>query len=670
MTPGTMPATLPGGSWPSPLGAADAGAAALSLGFVTSRAGRLFWIEGRPAERGRSVLVAEGPDGAIRQIVPTSANVRTRVHEYGGLPYAVVGDAVVYSEYADQRLRLLRDVSAGAFEDNATPEPRTPPGYRYADGCAHGDRVFCVREDHSGAGEARNTLVELRLAETSAGRVLFDASDFVAYPRVSADGKQIAFITWNHPDMPFDATRLHVAELSGNGLDNQRIVAGADDTESVLEPQWDGDALYFLSDRGGYWNLYRLRSGAVFQITNFRADLGGPLWQLGTSTYALSGDGRALLRVCRDAVDELVVVDLASGACRRLDLPFCCFQAVGLCDPHTGFAVAASASEPSCLIRFDLQTAAWRAVRRAAERGLAPEFMSQPLALQFPTRPAPDGTPRTAHAFFHPPCHPDFRSVQPPPLLVLLHGGPTAHAAPVYRPEIQFWTTRGFAVAVVNYGGSSGYGRAYRERLRGQWGVIDVQDTVAAVDYLVAQGRVDADRIAVRGGSAGGFTVLLALALTGRFNAGINYYGVADAESLAADTHKFESRYTDRLIAPLPQGLDIYRERSAMRHLDTLRTPLITFQGAEDRVVPPSQSRRLVEALRSRGVPVAYIEFDGEQHGFRGAGNIARALEAELYFLGRIFGFTPAGTIEPVLIDNLACPASQDSPAVPRSLQT
>lgn len=646
------PEVAPYGGWASPISAEQAGAAANALDQVTARDGRLYWVEGRAAEAGRSVLVTQAADGGAVDLTPPGFDVRTRVHEYGGLAYAHAGAAVVFSNFRDQRLYR--------HDGDEPPQPLTPPGFRYADGAPTADgTLFCVREDHTGLGEPRNTIVALatdgKADGSDAGTVLYDGADFVAYPRPSADGRWLAFISWNHPDMPFDATTLHVGALAAGGLAALQVVAGGP-RESVIEPQWDGDgSLYFLSDRSGYWNLYRWRDGHVQQVSAFDADLGGPLWQLGSATYALTGDGRALARVCRDAVDSLVLIDLATGAVAPLDLPFVAFASLGMLAPGTAHALAASATDLPALVTIDLASGAHAIVRRAGEVGLPEAFVSAAEAITFPVPPGADGQPRSAHAFLHLPRNPGFRAPDGdrPPLIALLHGGPTAHASPAFRLALQFWTTRGFAVVLVNYGGSSGFGRAYRERLRGQWGVVDLADAVAAVDFLVAAGRVDADRIIIRGGSAGGFTVLSALAFTRRFNAGINYFGVADAEALARETHKFESRYCDRLIAPLPEGRDVYRARSPIHHLDGFSAPLITFQGAEDRAVPPEQSRRIVAALRGKGVPVAYLEFEGEQHGFRDARNVTRALEAELYFLGRVLGFKPADRLAPFPIDNL-----------------
>lgn len=590
-----------------------------------------------------STLLDTGPT----ELTAPDSNVRSRVHEYGGRPYVVLRDAVVYSEFVDQRLYAC-----------GNDEPLTAPGLRYADGaCGADGALFMVREDHTCAGDPTNSIVRIGLDGGDEERVLFDHSDFVAYPRPSADGR-LAFISWNHPNMPWDATRLCVGRLGDEGLTDLQVVAGegGSQEESVLEPVWAEDGtLYFLSDRSGFWNLYRWRAGAVEPVLKIAADLGGPLWTLGASSYAVASNELALVRICRAAVDALAVIDLKTGSATELPLPQRTFSSIGILDERTGFAVAAPDDAPAALIAFDLVTGDWRTVRSAGEPALAQEYVSRGQAVEFPASSNERDASRTAHAFFYSPTNPQFvgQSGTKPPLIVLLHGGPTAHASPALNLGIQFWTTRGFAVVNVNYGGSSGFGRAYRERLRGKWGIVDLNDAVAAIDHLIAAGQIDGSRVAIRGASAGGYTVLAGLAFTRRFAAGINYFGVADLETIATDTHKFESHYLDSLIAPLPEGLAIYRARSPIHHLNAMDAALITFQGDEDKAVPPEQSRRIVDAVRRRGRPVAYLEFKGEQHGFRQAQNIARAMEAELYFLGKVFGFDPADAVEPVLIDNL-----------------
>ena len=639
----------PCGAWTSPLTPALTAVNAVSLAFASAVGGTLHWIEGRPAEKGRSVWMRRLPTGEVLDVLTVDADVRSSVHEYGGTPWAVVGQKLVYSECADQRLRVC--------DTDGQTRIFSPAGCRYADASlSHDGRNFiCVREDHRGDGQAKNAVVMLNLDRAAdEGLVLFDQSDFVAWPRVSSDGQRVAWVAWNHPAMPWDSTQLWVGELSSTGLSAPQVIAG-EPGESVLEPQWATDgSLYFLSDRRGWWNLYRWHSGVVKPVLELDAELGGPAWQLGTRSYALTDDGRVLLRVNRGTIESLLLLDLATGAQRWLELPFVAFNSVGLLDNDTVFAIAAAVDHPPMLVTISLSTGAHTVVRQAAAAAMGAEWVSRPHAIEFPTTHGPDGASRSTHAWFYPPTNPDHRPLpnEQPPLLVMLHGGPTSHAGPAFKSAVQFWTTRGFAVVDVNYGGSTGFGRAYRERLRGQWGVVDLQDAVAAVDYLARQGWVDGKRVAIRGGSAGGFTVLSALAFTNRFAAGINYYGVADLETLAVDTHKFESRYLDGLVAALPEGRELYRARSPAHHMARCRSALITFQGNADQAVPPQQSRAIVEAAKAAGCPVAYIEFEGEGHGFRKGPNIVRALEHELVFLGCVFGYRPAEDLEPIEISN------------------
>ncbi len=646
----------PCGAWPSPLTPALTAVGAVALSFASAAGGSLYWIEGRPAEKGRSVWLCRGPNGEMREVLDAlsvPADVRSSVHEYGGSACALLGERRVYSDCADQRLRVCTV--------DGESRTLTPAGCRYADlsPAPDGHSLVAVREDHRGSGEAHNAVVRLNAEQVAdEGQVLFDQSDFVAWPRVSGDGQRLAWVTWDHPAMPWDSAQLWVGDLTAAGLSNARVIAGGPG-ESVLEPQWAADgSLYFLSDRSGWANLYRWRddsgAGHVEAVLAMAAELGGPTWQLGTRSYALTTDGQALLRVNRGTVDSLLLLDLNTGAQRWLDLPFVAFGSVGLLDDDTAFAIASSVDQPPMLVTIRLGSGAYSVVRRAGDAVLAPAWVSRPQAIEFPTQAGPDGSSRSAHAWFYPPTSPAHQPLadEKPPLLVMLHGGPTSHAGPAFKSAVQFWTTRGFAVVDVNYGGSTGFGRAYRERLRGQWGVVDLQDAVAAVDCLAGQGWVDGQRVVIRGSSAGGFTVLSALAFTDRFAAGINYYGVADLETLATDTHKFESRYLDGLVAPLPEGRALYRARSPAHHMAQCRAALITFQGSADKAVPPQQSRDIVEAAKAAGCAVAYLEFEGEGHGFRRGPNIVRSLEHELVFLGCVFGYQPAEELAPIEISN------------------
>ncbi|MGH8326179.1 MAG: S9 family peptidase, partial [Steroidobacteraceae bacterium] len=587
---------------------------------------RPYWVESRPAERGRNVIASLAPDGSLESLALTGFDVRSRVHEYGGTPFVLDRGAIYFCNFADQRLYR--------WQAGESPHPFTPEGYRYADFDADPlrERLFCVREDHTHSGEPKNAIVALDERGTDGGVVLFGASDFVAYPRVSPDGRRLAWIGWNHPDMPWDATILYTADLDDGRLTGITAVAGGP-RESVLEPRWSPDgALYFISDRSGWWNLYRLRGG-VERVFAIEAELAGALWTLGQSSYVLTGDGRAVFRYSVEAQDRLGVVELDSGQWRTVSLPLNALSNLQLLSRESVVAVAASSMAEPALVSIDVRTGDHKVLRTPSELTLAADFVSAAEPISFPASAG------AAHAFYYPPRNPDFTAPEGErsPLIVKVHGGPTSHAKPELGRAVQFWTTRGFAFLDVNHGGSTGFGRAYRERLNGEWGVVDVEDVIAAVRYLVQQRHVDSDRIAIRGGSAGGFTVLAALAFHDVFKAGANYYGVSDLEMLARDTHKFESRYLDRLVAPLPAGRAIYEARAPVKHLGGFKAPLITFQGAEDKVVPPEQSRAIVCALREKGVLVEYVEFEGEQHGFRKADSIVRSLEAELDFYLRVF---------------------------------
>ena len=652
------PQQAPYGSWSSPVAAADLARAAVAMSDLQVDGNALLWRESRPAEGGRQVLVRREADGRLHTLTPEGYSVRTRVHEYGGSSHWRLGTDQVFANFSDQRLYLQRG--------DAAPRAITPEGFRYADCVAEPARhaLLCVREDHTAPtkkanGEERNEIVRVFVPKAealsrhdadalqAAGTVLVTGHDFVAYPRLSHDGRQLAWMSWEHPQMPWEHTRLHVAPLREDGsLGDPQQVFGGD--RSVLEPQWDRDGtLYFIDERSGWWNLYVWNGRTVRAVAPMAREFGGPLWQLGMSTYALTGDGRAVARTSLKAVDELGVIDLASGSYRRLDLRYVAFGDVRVDPRGRIITLATPADDEPALIAVDPVDGRVEHLHRTAERTLDRAFVSVGERIEFPTAPGPDGAPRTAHATYYPPLNPGFRGPEgsKPPLIVLIHGGPTSVSKPVFALHRQFWTSRGFALVDVNYGGSTTFGRDYRRRLNGQWGVVDVQDAVAAVDHLVAQGKTDPARVAIRGGSAGGFTTLAALAFTDRFKAGANLFGVSDIKALAATSHKFERLYDVSLIGPPDEAL--YRARSPLFNLEGFREPLITFQGDEDRIVPPEQSRAIVAALDRQGVMHAYFEFAGEQHGFRKAENIIRAQEAELAFYGKVFGFTPADPIPP-----------------------
>lgn len=640
----------PCGTWPSPLSPQRATAAGLVLGWPGVVDGCLHWVEGRPHERGRSVLVGLDADGVARDRVDAEADVRSRVHEYGGLPWCAVGGTLVHAQFSVQRLRFSAP--------DGLLVTLTPPGCRYADlhPLPGTRRLLAVREDHRDAGvPPSNTVVLLDLDLPGKDRVLHDGSDFVASPRVSADGRRVACVRWNHPAMPWDGTELCVADfapdLKPDGALDWQVVAGGP-AESVLEPQWGADgALYFRSDRSGWWNLYRWRAGAgVEALTQLVTDLGEAPWQLGPSSYVLMDRQRVLLCLNDAGWQTLHLLDLGSGRLQPVPLPHVGISHLGRLDAERVFAIGTPVDGPSELLTLDLRDGRHQVIRRSGDAVLDPAAVSRPRPVRFATQPGPDGAPRQSQAWYYPPLLPGHRvpDGERVPLMVVLHGGPTSCSGPAFRAGVQFWTSRGFAVVDVNYGGSTGFGRAWRERLAGQWGVVDLADAVAAVDHLVATEGVDPARVVIRGGSAGGFTVLRALAFTDRFAAGLNYFGVSDLETLARDTHKFESRYLDRLVAPLPQGQAVYRERSPVGHMAEGRGALLTLQGSDDRVVPPQQSRAIVDEARAVGRTVAYVEFEGEAHGFRRADSLVRALQVELAFLGQVLGFQPADELPPL----------------------
>lgn len=645
---------VPFGAWASPITIDVVLSGAVSIGELAVGEDDLVWAELRPEEGGRTELVAHHPDGRRTDLLGDGFSARSRVHEYGGGAWWLHDDLVLFVNDADQRLHRL--------EPGGTPVPITPApdhlrALRYADGCVthDGEWTVCVRESHLPDREPRNEVVAVPL---SGGEpvVLVSGPDFVAAPRVDPGGRRLCWLQWHHPDMPWDATELWVADLVRDGgqpsLRGQRLVAGGTG-ESVAEPRWSPDGvLYACSDRRGWWNLFRfVDDGAPEVVTELPADVAGPAWVFGQARYAVLGDGRVVLAARSDGVDRLAVVEPGSRQARVVASPFTdIFQirAYG-----NGFALVAASftSEPVVAVG-DLPVGSDRAtvalVRPSRDLGLDPRWWSVPEHVTVPV----DGV--ETHALVYPPTNPEVSPPpdEAPPLLVLVHGGPTSAARPHLSLAVQYWTSRGFTVADVNYRGSTGYGRSYRQALEGGWGVIDVDDCVAVADALAGRGRVDPDRRAIRGGSAGGYTVLQALCRGSGFTAGTSLYGVVDLSALAADTHKFESRYLDRLVGP-PDDVDRYRERSPLHHADRIRAPVLLLQGLEDAVVPPSQAEVLVEALRSNGVPFAYLAFEGEQHGFRRADTLRRALAAESSFYGRLFGFELAGGGESVPIENL-----------------
>ena len=637
--------TAPYGSWQSPITSDLIVAGTVGLGQVRLDGEAVYWIEQRPTEGGRNVIVRRTPDGTIADLTPAPFNARTRVHEYGGGAYAVRDGALYFSNFTDQRLYH----QTGAAE----PKPLTAAdGLRYADAVVdtQRSRLICVREDHRLAGqEAVNSLVSIDLAggeET----VIVSGSDFYSNPRFNPDGTQLAWLAWNHPQMPWDGTELWVGTLRSDGsLADVRLVAGGD-AESIFQPEWSPlGILYFVSDRSGWWNLYRVRNGSIEALWEKTADFGRPQWMFGMATYAFASANRIICTYTVDGTWHMASLDPGTRQCDAIALPYTEVSGVHASAGRAVF-LAGSPTEPLAVVQLELETHACTVLRLSSQLDLDPDYLSAPQAVAFPTE-----HDRTAYGLFYPPTNADYVAPQEerPPLVVKSHGGPTSAAQTALDLRIQYWTSRGFAVLDVNYGGSSGYGRAYRQRLNGHWGIVDVDDCVNGAHYLVARGEVNAERLTITGGSAGGYTTLCALTFRSTFRAGASHYGISDLEALARDTHKFESRYPDNLVGPYPERQDVYQARSPIHFTHQLSCPLIIFQGAEDKIVPPNQAELMVAALREKGLPVAYVLFAGEQHGFRKAENIKRALDGELYFYSRIFGFPLAEAIEPVTIENL-----------------
>jgi dipeptidyl aminopeptidase/acylaminoacyl peptidase len=637
----------PYGSWKSPISSDLIVAGTIGLGDIALDGEDIYWVESRPSEGGRSVIVRRTPDGNITDVTPPGFNARTTVHEYGGGAFIVDEGTVYFSNFADQR--LYRQERGSAPRAITSTEKM-----RYADGVIDHRRnlIYCVREDHtSGGRDAVNTLAKVNIDGDESGEVIVSGNDFYSSPRLSPDGKRLAWLTWNHPNMPWDGCELWVGELDEAGRIKQAKLIAGGKSESIFQPQWSpGGVLYFVADRTGWWNLYRLGDRDIEPMCEMKAEFGGPQWVFRMSTYAFESEKRI---IC--AYSELGNWRLASlaTATRKLEPIDVLYAEIASLQVARGRAVfsGGSPTEPTSIVELELSTSRTRVLRRSSTAPVDEAYYSIPRAIEFPTE-----NNLTAYAFFYAPANPDWAapSDELPPLIVISHGGPTSSSSTTLKLSIQYWTSRGFGVLDVNYGGSAGYGRAYRERLRGQWGVVDVDDCVNGARYMVELGEADPERLIIRGGSAGGYTTLAALTFRDVFKAGASYYGVSDLELLEQDCHKFESRYNDSLVGPYPESRELYRARSPIHHADRLSCPIILFQGLEDKVVPPNQAEMMYAAALKKGLPVAYVPFEGEQHGFRKAENIKRSLDGELYFYSRVFGFELAEPVEPVRIENIS----------------
>jgi dipeptidyl aminopeptidase/acylaminoacyl peptidase len=636
----------PFGSWASPITIELLLNGTVSLGRGMSRwdGNDLYWTELRPSEAGRQVIVRRS-DGANTDVTPAGFNARTRVHEYGGGEFAVSGGTVWFANFDDQRIYIQE-------RDGAPVAITAAVDIRHADLLVDAERrrIFAVREDHTtGASEAVNTLVALDWKGDRAAITVAGGNDFYSSPKLSPDGKRLAWLTWKHPNMPWDGTELWVGELDADGsATSARRVAGVPE-ESIFQPEWSPDGeLYFISDRNDWWNIYRVRGEFDEPVCRREAEFGVPQWAFGMTRYGFVGSGEIVCLYSEAGSTKLGLLDTATGKLKQIQLLYTDLRGVVVNDRRVA-TVAASPTLSERVLVVDVDSGAQEVVKVSNPAHIDPGYFSVPQAIEFPTEGG-----ETAHAFYYPPKNKDYEGPpgEQPPLVVHSHGGPTSAVGSSFDLEFQYWTSRGFGIVDVNYGGSSGYGRAYRRRLNGNWGVVDVDDCVNAARYLVGRGLADGKRVAITGGSAGGFTTLVALTKRNFFNAGASHFGIGDLVTFVKDTHKFESRYLDTLVGPYPERADLYRERSAVNFADDLNCPVILFQGLEDKVVPPSQAEEFVAVCERKKLPYAYLSFEGEQHGFRQAKNIRRSIEGELYFYSQIFDFATADEIEPVDIQN------------------
>ena len=646
----------PYGSWSSPLSADLVARASVRLTMPTLEDGVVRWLEGRADEGGRVVLVQLKPGEEPSDATPADFNVRTMVHEYGGGAYCVHDGVVFCSRFDDQRLYRL---DPGAPPVAITPEVEQRR-HRYADGrvTPAGDVWIGVRERHPSSGhpaEVVNELVALPTDGSAEPRVIAEGRDFYSSPRISRDGSRICFLAWDLPWMPWDGCELFVADLAGDGsLGSVTLVAGRDGVESIWQPEWSpaGD-LVFASDRSGWWNLERIRGGERTSLHPAAAEFGYPAWVFGGSSYAFLTDGTIVCSFESDGRTRFAVLDPESGELEALDLPYDSLWGTPnlVAEGMTALLVAGSATLPNQVVAIDVPTRITTVLRTSIDIPIEPAYFSVPRAIEFPTE-----DDLTAHALFYPPANPRHTAPkdESPPVIVMSHGGPTGAATAIFDLQTQYWTTRGFAVVDVNYGGSTGYGRAYRERLNGEWGVVDLADCVNAARYLAEVGDVDPERFLIRGGSAGGYTTICALTFTDVFAAGASYFGIADLEPTPdGHTHKFELRYEHTLLGPYPEAAEVFRARSPINFVERLATPMLVLQGTDDEIVPQEQAELIVGALRERGVPHAYLLFEGEGHGFRKAENIVASLEAELSFYAQVLGVELGDAVPTLAVEHL-----------------
>ena len=637
-----MTITKPYGTWESLITSEMLVGGAVRLGEIVTDGDDVWWAESRPDEGGRTVIVRNGKDQTDKK-----TNVRTLVHEYGGSAWWVRNGTLVYSQYSDQRL-YRRDKSGDSIP--LTPESETQQSYRYADGriTNNEDWYVCVRETHTSSDEEpSNEIVAVPLDGSQQIRVLVSGPDFVSSPRVSKEGNQIAWVQWNHPNMPWDDTQLCIASLEEMVLSNQKVTKSK--AESFFQPEWDDQGnLHVVSDRNNWWNLFRVDQSTneidLTSMTNIEAEIGLPQWVFGQSRYAFVGD--EIWFVYREAgIDKLATLS-SNGQFEQIKIDATEIESVT--NYQDGIVATVSSWKAESSVMF-INSEEVRPLSKTRDLDIGESWFPVPETFTYQTSDS-----EKAHALFYSPTNPEYEihENENPPLIVLAHGGPTGSARRQLQLSIAYWTSRGFGVADVDYRGSTGYGRLYRNRLRNSWGLADVEDCVAVAKHLVAQKKVDKNRLAIKGGSAGGFTVLAALTFHDTFTAGASRYGIADLAILAKDTHKFESRYLDRLVGKWPEDEEIYKQRSPIHHIEQLSTPMVILQGSEDPIVPPNQAHLMAKKLKENDIPHALIEFSDEGHGFRKAPNITKAIESELAFFAQIFNFEPFDDLPKICIES------------------
>lgn len=646
-----MTNVAPYGTWRSPIAPSVLADSGVMFSQLQVEGQDLYWLELRPTDNGRSVLVRRSADGSVTDITPADYSVRSRVHEYGGGACRVVGNTVYFVNDEDQR--LYRQPLDGTPEP-ITPDPESLRAWRYADlrVSPSGHYLVCIREYHPDENPLHvvNEIVAINLNTPENITVIATGYDFYANPRFSPDGSHLAYVAWNHPNMPWDDTELWVIPLHEDGSSGEGRKVAGQHGESVMQPEWHPNGtLHFISDRTNWWNLYREINGDVEPVFLIEGEVGYAPWKFDVNRYDFLPDGSIATAYTQNSLDTLVhIADETVTLIENLE--FTVYRTLAVSE-NTIYAIAAGGKQPSIIVAVELPTRTFTILHSSLSLIMDPAYIAAPVPIAFPTTDS-----QTAYAFYYPPMNPLYRAQDGdlPPLLVNVHGGPTGQTKGFLNPAIQFWTSRGFAFVDVNYGGSIGYGRAYRERLRDNWGIVDVEDAINAAKYLIIQRLADPKRVAIRGGSAGGYSTLRAVTWKDFFTAGASFFGIGDLETMTRDTHKYESRYLDSLVGAYPAEKARYVDRSPVHSASKITCPVLLLQGLEDKVVPPNQAEDMIAAMQKTGTPYAYIGFEGEGHGFRRGENITRSAEAELSFYAQVFGFDPADEIDPIEITNLA----------------